>query len=326
MTAFSLFSLYLSYIKNTMTMLLEQAKMERMLVMMKKLSDNDEYSVNDLAKEFNTTVRSIYRYIATFEDAGFAVVKKAPGIYSLTTMGSKIVDFSKLVMFSREEAFVVNELISRLDNSNTLKKTLARKLSAVASSTCIADFVTNKATTKQVETLNEAITKKQRVILRQYESGHSNTVRDRYVEPVKFTTNMTEVNCYDLEEEGMRTFKISRMNSVEILPEKCDRQEFYKIDDHDAFRMSGDTDIPVKLHLSLYAKNLLVEEYPLAAKDIHKTSTGKWILNTKVRALQGIGRFVIGLADEITILNGPELVEYIRNYQPKIDSLLETAR
>ena len=307
-------------------MLFEQAKLERLLVMMKKLSDNEEYTVDDFAKEFKTTVRSIYRYLATFEDAGFSVVKKAPKVYSLTTMGNKIVDFSKLVMFSQEEAFVVNELIARLDNSNTLKKTLARKLSAVASSTSIADFVTNKATTRQVEALNEAITKKKRAMLRQYESGHSNSVRDRYVEPIKFTTNMAEVNCYDIEEKGMRTFKISRMKSVEVLPEKCSMQEFYRIDEHDAFRMSGEVEIPVKLQLTLYAKNLLVEEYPLAAKDIHKTSTGKWILNTKVRAMEGIGRFVISLAEQVTILKAPELVEYISNYRSKIDAMLESAK
>ena len=61
------------------------------------------------------------------------------------------------------------------------------------------------------------------------------------------------------------------------------------------------------------AKNLLIEEYPLAEKDL-KCEDGKWILDTIVNNLAGVGRFVIGLAAEINITESPELEEYIREY------------
>lgn len=61
------------------------------------------------------------------------------------------------------------------------------------------------------------------------------------------------------------------------------------------------------------AKNLLIEEYPLAEKDLRKEGD-KWILDTKVSGMEGVGRFVIGLAHEITILESDELKEYIRNF------------
>ena len=301
---------------------MDQAKLEKMLIMMKELSDNDKYTVQDLARMHHTTTRTIYRYLDTFQAAGFSVQKRAPGLYSLTTLGKKFVDFSKLVMFSQEEAFIVSNLISMLDDTNTLKKGLSRKLATVYESTCIADFVTNKATTRQVEALNEAIKTERQVILHGYESGHSHTVSDRRVEPFRFTTNLADVLAVDLKDGKVKTFKICRVQSVEVLKDRWEYKYRHAEEQQDAFRMTGSTEIPVKLEMDLMAKNILLEEYPMAARDLHKTSTGKWVLQTKVRDLKGVGRFVIGLADRVKIVKSPELVEYIRSFQKEIDSLV----
>jgi predicted DNA-binding transcriptional regulator YafY len=61
------------------------------------------------------------------------------------------------------------------------------------------------------------------------------------------------------------------------------------------------------------AKNLLIEEYPLAEKDLRKEGD-RWILDTMVSGMEGVGRFVIGLAHEIRILESDELKEYIRKF------------
>ena len=60
-----------------------------------------------------------------------------------------------------------------------------------------------------------------------------------------------------------------------------------------------------------YARN--IEEYPLAQADI-KEIDGKWILDTMVSNMAGVGRFVIGLADEVKIIDSPALVEYIKDF------------
>jgi len=302
---------------------MDQAKLEKMLMLMKELSDNEQTSVLDLARQMKITPRTIYRYIDTFKDAGFSVNKVAPGVYNLTTLGEKFVDFSRLVMFSKEEAFIVSNLISSLSSDTSVKRTLMRKLSAVYSSTSIAEFVTNKSTGKQVEILHQAMENRRQVILHDYESGNSQTISDRRVEPFKFTTNLTEVVAFEPASDKVKNFKISRIASVELLTDKWKNTYRHKPEDQDAFRMTGETEIPVKLELTLKAKNLLIEEYPMAAKDLHKTSTGKIILNTKVRKLKGIGRFVIGLAEGIKIIDAPELKEYIRNYKVNIDTLVE---
>ena len=61
------------------------------------------------------------------------------------------------------------------------------------------------------------------------------------------------------------------------------------------------------------AKNLLTEEYPMAEQDLRKED-GKWILETKVSGMEGVGRFVMGLAPEIKIIDSPELECYIKDF------------
>ena len=77
---------------------------------------------------------------------------------------------------------------------------------------------------------------------------------------------------------------------------------------------AGQSLIPVKLRLGHLSYNLLMEEYPLSEKYISQIDDNHWLLDTKVANLQGIGRFTIGLLDDIEIIESTELKEYISNY------------
>ena len=59
--------------------------------------------------------------------------------------------------------------------------------------------------------------------------------------------------------------------------------------------------------------NLLIEEYPLASNDV-TFEDGHWWLKTTVKDMAGVGRFVIGMADEITVIDSPALKDYIRQF------------
>ena len=61
------------------------------------------------------------------------------------------------------------------------------------------------------------------------------------------------------------------------------------------------------------AKNLLVEEYPLSERDL-RYKDDKWILETMVSGMEGVGRFVLGLLHEIRVVDSPSLENYINNY------------
>ena len=60
-------------------------------------------------------------------------------------------------------------------------------------------------------------------------------------------------------------------------------------------------------------KNLLIEEYPLSARDL-TYEDGHWCLRTNVKSLAGVGRFYLGLSDQISIVDSPELTEYVKRH------------
>ena len=295
---------------------MEQPKIERLLRLMKMMSGNTNFTVDELAERLGISYRSIYRYIDTFKESGFVVEKLHSNVYKLGKMPKSYVDLKRLIYFSEEEAYIINSLINSLDNTNALKTNLLKKLSAVYSSTNIANYTCNKESALSIESLGEAIKDRKKVILKNYESGNSHKVSDRLVEPFEFTTNMIDVWCYDIEKKENKVFKISRIGEVRVLEEDWSEEDAHRKSITDCFRMSGFEQTPVKLEMGIMAKNLLLEEYPLAEKDLKKEGD-RWILETMVSDMAGVGRFVIGLAHDIKVIDSPELVEYIRLFVTK---------
>ena len=295
---------------------MEQPKIERLLRLMKMMSGNTNFTVDELAERLGISYRSIYRYIDTFKESGFVVEKLHSNVYKLGKMPKSYVDLKRLIYFSEEEAYIINSLINSLDNTNALKTNLLKKLSAVYNSTSIANYTCNKESALSIESLGEAIKDRKKVILKNYESGNSHKVSDRLVEPFEFTTNMIDVWCYDLEKKENKVFKISRIGEVRVLEQEWSEEEAHRKSITDCFRMSGFEQTPVKLEMGIMAKNLLLEEYPLAEKDLKKEGD-RWILETMVSDMAGVGRFVIGLAHDIKVIDSPELVEYIRLFVTK---------
>lgn len=292
---------------------MDQPKIERMLRLMKMLASNKNYTIDDLAERLGLSYRSIYRYIDTFKDSGFVVEKLHSNVYRLGKMPKGYVDLKDLIYFSEEEAYIVNSLINSLDSTNALKINLKKKLSAVYNSTSIIDYVQKKDIAEHIEVLGKAMREKKAVILKGYESSHSGEISDRWIEPFEFTTNCIDIWGYDLEKKENKVFKISRIGKVKALDDDWTKEDKHRKSNTDCFRISSYEQTPVKLELSMMAKNLLIEEYPLAEQDIRKEGD-KWILETMVSGMEGVGRFVIGLAHEIKVIDSPALENHIRNF------------
>ena len=308
---------------------MDQPKIERMLRLMKLMSGSVDYSVDELAARLGMSWRTIYRYIDTFKDAGFAVSRLLGGVFKLGKLPAKAPDFERLIYFSEEEAYLVNSLLDRLDRGNALKANLKSKLAVIYQSTSIADFVDRRFMSANVEALSEAVKLERKAVLKSYESGHSHTVRDRLVEPFGFTTDFSDVWAYDLEDGRNKVFRISRIAEVEVLDEGWTCGEAHRMQKVDIFRMSGEEGKRVRLLLSVLAKNLLVEEYPLAEKFL-SPFTGDatalppawkggetWLLDVEVYNYAGVCRFCAGLGGEVQPFESPELVEYMREYVRK---------
>ena len=291
---------------------MDQPKLERMLRLMKLMTGNVNYTVNDLAERIGTTYRSIYRYIDTFKDAGFVVQNLGGGVYKLGKESRYFKDISQLVHFTDEEAHIVNQLIEALDDTNMLKQNLRRKLTTIYDCTSMAQSIVRGKNAANVNNLLEAINERRRVVLRDYASSNTGVVRDRVVEPFGFTTNYVQVWCYEVESGQNKIFKTSRIGSVEILSEEWQAEEKHTEGHIDIFRMTGFEQHRVRIRLGMLARNLLLEEYPLAERDIVKEGSDGWVLDTLVSNYRGVGRFVLGLMDDVEVLESEEFKSYLR--------------
>ena len=295
---------------------MDQTKISKLLRLMKLLTGNVSRTIDHLAKEMGITSRTVYRYIDTIRDAGFVVNKLYGNVYAMGKMNRGLSDFNKLIYFTEEEAYIAARLIEGIDNNNVLKRDLQRKLASVYDSTSIANYIDNPANAANVEALADAIKHKKQVILKQYESAHSDEAKDRLVEPIEFTANMIDIWAYDIDKDENRVFKVARIHEVEVTDTDWAFKAKHKALKPDVFRMTGKLNEKITLQLDTRAKNLLLEEYPLAEKDLKRVE-GKWVLSTTIHSLEGAGRFVIGLAADVKILEGEALRKYVQDYQKK---------
>jgi predicted DNA-binding transcriptional regulator YafY len=289
---------------------MDQPKLERLLRLMKLLTANNSLTVDEIAAKLSISQRSVYRYIDTFREAGF-VIKKVDNYIKLDKSSPYFKDISELIHFTEEEAFILKSAIENIDENNLLKQNLKKKLYTVYNYNILAETIVSGKNGKNVQQLVEAIENKSTVILHNYSSAHGNDIRDRHVEAYAFTTNYVQVWCYCPHEKTNKLFKVSRIGSVEILPENWESEKNHKPGYIDIFRMNSDELLPIKLKLGLRSANLLIEEFPLAAKHLQKLPNNEWLLDTDVCSYDGVGRFVMGLLDDIEIIDSQEFEQHI---------------
>lgn len=292
---------------------MDQPKIERMLRLMKMLTANTSYTVDELAERLSMSRRTIYRYIDTFREAGF-VIKKSDNHIRLDKASPHFKDISQLVHFTEEEAVILKRAIESIDDTNMLKLNLKRKLYSVYDNKILADTIVRGSNAATVHALIEAIEGEQQVILHNYRSSHGGVVRDRRVEPFAFTTNYVQVWCYDTESHSCKLFKLSRIGSAEVLDTVWQHKAEHKRDTIDIFRMNGTERHRVRLELGMLAHNLLIEEYPLAEAHLTPIDKEHWLLDTEVASYAGVARFVVGLMDDIRIVDTPDLERYLSSY------------
>ena len=277
------------------------------------LSSNVDYTTPELANNLNITPRTAFRYIRSFKDSGFVLQKRNGNVHKLLRMPVRNIDLSELIHLSPEEAHILHTLLMSLSGDSQVLINLEQKLTALFDATGITEIIGNRTAAENLMRLRDAIDNKTQVILKDYESGHTMTVSDRLVEPYGFSTNYCDVYAFEVATRRNKTFKVSRIGYVMPQQTEWEHEDQHEVIEPDCFRMNGKEKIPVTLKMTLKAKNLLVEEYPLASRDL-TFEDGYWWLRTTVKDLAGVGRFVIGLADQIEIVESLELCEYIWNF------------
>lgn len=294
---------------------MDQPKIERLLKVMMFMMEPHPYTIVDMAKKLNVNRRTVYRYVESLKEAGFCVEEKKKSVpkFGKKNKNSIFKDISQIIYFTDEEAHIFNQLLDRLNDTSVQKQNLRKKLTDVYTiCTSIKKSAINTQHAQNVQLINESVKNKKLAILKNYASSHSGKKRDRLVEVLEMTPDHVQMWCFDVEDMKNKLFNVTRVESVEILDTDWQFENLHQKGTIDIFRTS-DYGEPkrVVLKLSMMARNLLTEEFPFAENCLSQTDENHWLLDTQISNIKGVGRFVMGLLDEIEIIESAELKQYI---------------
>jgi len=278
------------------------------------LAGHRKYTAKEIIEKLDISERTFSRYIKTLRDYGF-VVEYSDGFYKIPKNSKAYNSISDLLHFSEEESYILNEAIHNIEASTKARQNLIAKLSALYDSDRIAIQFTGKENSSKIKPLLDAVHHKTQVILHGYSSSAGGNVSDRLVEPFEITNNYIALWAYEPASSTNKLFKISRIRTVEKLQTAWQHTRSHKANFLDCFRVGGEVQIPIKFRMTLKAKNLLTEEYPLSESMVERISDNDYVFDGVIASFDGIARFMLGLPGEISALDHPELTEFLRNKQ-----------
>lgn len=280
--------------------IIPQAKLLRLFQIIAVLKSG-HWTIKQLADRFDTSERTIYRYINLLEEVDFLLEKDFENRFFIITTE----DDPSQAQFSIEETKLIKKLIQTGAQDNPLKSTLLKKLSLNSEIDSMPRLFLKVRLGQFVDQLAESIRNKNQIVLKNYHSANSNEIRDRLVEPIHFGDNYQSIIALDTQDKICKQFKLDRIGEIIEVQKKYQHEDLHKKNQTDIFGFTGDYNTWITLHLSLRAYLLLREEYPLSISFTERTDDG-YHFHGPVSNLDGIGRFVLGLMDEIQI-KGPEL-------------------
>jgi proteasome accessory factor C len=270
-------------------------------------------SKQELAEDYDVDVRTIERYFKLLRELGFDIVRvKNVRRYKIENLKHGNIKPEDLIVFTLEEASAVKDALLKSKITGPLQKSLLDKLYALTDLDELSETLYKQSVSKNISDIRFAIKNHQQVILQKYQSVSSNEVSERVVEPLRFHAYYRYLIAWEVESQMIKQYKTERITGVKLTGLPYRYKEKHAQVRVDIFGMSGTNPIPVKLYLSRRARLLMEEEFPEASLYL-KTKRGMDYFDGEVFSLEGIGRYILGLIDEIEVTAPKALKDYVRN-------------
>ncbi len=274
------------------------------------LADGKGYSISELSEKMDIQQDSVMRFLETLKNAGFVIIEDQ-NKYKLVKKSTAYKDLPEHKRLTKEEALLLSKAIDQVEPDHPLSDDLVQKVVALAENKYEPlPFIKNNDV-ENLTALKKAISKKKKVILQRYKSANSLKITDRVVEPFMINSDYISVWCFEPESNANKIFKISRIEKVEVMDDPWENEHQHKALEVDIFGIGGSERANVKMYLSLRAYNLLVEEYPAAIQHIKPFNEKMYLFDGWICNYEGIGRFVLGLIDEIVVLQPKSFKDFL---------------
>lgn len=264
-------------------------------------------SVHQLAGWLGVDKRSVYRYLKVLDALGYDVDQDFDNRYFIPEADPRQPNH-----FTAEESQLVRQLLAALPKSHPLLESIKKKVYLTSELIPLVEDLLDIHRAQLVQQLAEAIAQHKQVRLIQYHSTNSNQTSDRLIEPLGFSENYAQIEAYEPESQKIKSFKIQRIEQVEVLDTPVTIAPTADAAATDAFGFSGEA-LPVQLNLSRRAYRLLIEEFPTLRPftQPRKHPQYPYCFMGEVRSEIGIGRFILGLPSEIEVESPQSLKDYL---------------
>lgn len=291
-------------------------KLKRALDLISMLA-NRAYTLEEICLHTDLKPRTVYRMFQSFKACGF-IIDKEGAYFRISPQSLFFRRVGDRIYFSENEAITVWKLLQSVRQNRTPEvKALQYKLDRLHDFGILSTSEVDERMGQNLATIYQAIKEERIVCIHDYLSTHSQQRDRRIVEPFQFLQTNNDVRCYELSSGQCKTFRVSRMGRVELIDLKWSHPQQHEYVYTDAFGFSGKEQIPVTLRLDSMAAQILIEEFPAATTALsrlpHEGDQSALIdLNIVVCDYRGLGRFVLGLLDHITIVRSPRFAAYIK--------------
>ena len=294
---------------------MEHAAIERMLRVIGLLMNNRSYTVEDIARMIGNKKRTVYRYLKTFRDNGIKVKKRYGTIYTIESCTISWADDVFKGMAAPAGSPEDGIILQRPCQDLTIHTGTYEAMKELEMNDILNDAPYLQKVVANVSLLVKAASTRKKVLV-EYESNSRNKRCKLIVEPYSFYFYFNYVWCFEEEERKNTAMRISRITDVQILDEDWPSKPKHRKQVIDAFGCWGHKMIPIKLRLTMQARNLMTEAHPISMITMREEPAypdgERWILETGVCDYSGITRYIMGMLDEVEILEGEGLKEYIR--------------
>ena len=285
-------------------------KLGNELTLILLMTDGTDYTANDLCEHLECTRRNLYYYLQFLRDYGFKVVRNG-NCYRLDPHSPFFRRITSSVNFTGAEAALLHQLADGVDARNPAIASVKSKLERFYNLRLFTDARYRKKQMRNLDDLTTAINNQRIVCLHRYSSPHSHSFSDRVVEPFLFLSDHQDVRCYELASGMNKTFKLARIGSVEVYDAPWIHSDKHKRVFTDMFGFTGEERYRIRLRMGQLSYNLMLEEYPISSTFFMPEDDYHWLLETDVMSYLGIGRFILGLYDDIEVLGDDGLLRYI---------------
>lgn len=286
--------------------------LKRELDLLLLLTQNRLMTTEDICRKVGISRRSFYYYIEFFEQAGFKVEKHGYK-YCIDRSSKFFTTLFDLIQFTEDEALLMRQLINDAGADSMRLRNLHAKLDHFYDFKILEDERLQRRTARMRTTLYEAIKMHRMVVINGYSSPSSHTTRDRIVEPFLFMNNNKDIRCYEPASGSNKTFRLSRMSDVTLMEDEWHFESHHRKAYTDIFSFTGEKTMRITMIMGQLSHNVMLEEYPESAACFARQDDSHWLFKTDVCSYLGIGRFVLGLYDDITVKGDDGFKEYLSN-------------